>query len=310
MPDTHQAGRQDVEKEPPDELLGMEGHGLLRVGISTIPVRERDAVVGGVEDSGIGNGRTVRVAAQIREDAPRRRERALGINDPPFMTYRGEQLSKAERGGARKIQFSGAVGGVQKVEKLGAKDDSQGRDGEQKAGACRRPAVFVVAKRAAGNDAVDVIVTAQCLIPGVEHPEKTDASLQVGATEIDQGFGDRLEENADQEFRIPHKQRIQFMGNGKDQVEVAHGQEFLFPTLKPAVCCGRAALGTVSVAAAVVEGRFGAAVVTPLHVPAQCGCPAGLDGAENFPMNRRQLPGLAVVFPIQTEHVGQFPSRP
>ena len=99
------------------------------------------------------------------------------------------------------------------------------------------------------------------------------------------------------------------MGDREDHVEVARWKKLLFVPLKPAVGCGGAALGTGSVPARIEAGMFGAAGVTPLHVPAQHFGAAGLDGTDHFQVGGGYLSGPAVVFSMQTEHIGEFPAR-
>ena len=120
--------------------------------------------------------------------------------------------------------------------------------------------------------------------------------MQVRTAEIGQGFRDGLEENGNQDFRTHQKQWIQFVRNGKDQVEVTGWQKFPLTLLKPAVGCRGAALGTGSVPAGVEARMFGAAGVTPLYVPAQHFGAAGLDGTHHFQVGGGYLSGLAVVF--------------
>ena len=54
---------------------------------------------------------------------------------------------------------------------------------------------------------------------------------------------------------------------------------------------------------------FGAAGVTPLHVPAKHFGATGLDGAHHFQVGSRQFAELPVVFSVKIKHVGEFPSE-
>jgi hypothetical protein len=47
-------------------------------------------------------------------------------------------------------------------------------------------------------------------------------------------------------------QRVQLMGQGKDDVEVGHAEQILFAPCQPALACLSLALGTVAVATGVV----------------------------------------------------------
>jgi len=45
MPDLDEPVGKDVQQEPPDELVGIQGHDLRRVVVRVIPPPERDLVV-------------------------------------------------------------------------------------------------------------------------------------------------------------------------------------------------------------------------------------------------------------------------
>ena len=202
------------------------------------------------------------------------------------------------------------MSGVEEVEELGAEDDAESTDVKQEIGTSRDPSRPVEADRAARNQAVEMVVTAQGLIPGVENGEKSDLAVQVRAAEIEQGFRDRFKEDGNQHFRVDQKERIQFVGDREDQVEVTRWKKLLFAPLKPSVRCSGAAFGTGSVPAGVERGMLGAAGVTPLHVSTQHFGAAGLNGAHDLQVGGGQLAGLPVVFSMETEHVGEFPARP
>ena len=61
MTDAHESGRQDVEQEPADELVGVERHGLLLAGVLAVLVGEGDVLGIDLENPVIGNGGAVGV---------------------------------------------------------------------------------------------------------------------------------------------------------------------------------------------------------------------------------------------------------
>ena len=261
----------------------------------------------------IGDGCPVGVAAQIGEHGFRRSKGLLGVDHPFLLANRGGELFESRRFGQRhgvawKGEFAFLMSCGEKIQKLGAENDAESRDGKQEIGTGREPSRSVEAERAAGNQTVKMIVTAESLIPGVKDGEKSDLAMQVRAAEIGQGFRDGLEEDGNHDLWVHQENRIQFVRDREDHVEVTRWKKFLFVPLKPAVRCGGAALGTGSVPAGVEAGMLGAAGVTPLHVPAQHFGAAGLDGAHYFQVGSGQFAGLPVVFSMKTEHAGEFPA--
>ena len=59
----------------------------------------------------------------------------------------------------------------------------------------------------------------QGLIPGVEHGEESDFAFQVGSSEIGKSLGNGFEEDVEQNFLIDEYQRVQFVGQGEDQMD-------------------------------------------------------------------------------------------
>ena len=315
MTDTHEARRQDVEQKPADELTAIERHGLLLTGVLAVLVGEGDVLWIDIKNPVIGNGGAVGVAAEIGEHGFRRSKGLLGVDHPLLLADGGEELFESrrvgqQRGVACKGEFAFLMSCGEEIQKLGAEDNAERRDRKQEIGAGCDPSRSVEAERAAWNQTVKMIVTAESLIPGVKDGEKSDLAMQVRAAEVGQGFRDGLEEDGNHDLRVHQENRIQFVGDREDHVEVTGWKKFLFVPLKPAVRCGGAALGTGSVAARVEARMFGAAGVTPLHVPAQHFGAAGLNGAHHFQMGSGQFAGLAVVFSMKSEHVGEFPARP
>ena len=67
MPDPHEALGQDVEQETTDELLSIEVHDLLLVGVRGVAVAEGDAIVLDAQDTMVRDGDAMRVGAEVGE---------------------------------------------------------------------------------------------------------------------------------------------------------------------------------------------------------------------------------------------------
>ncbi len=81
---------------------------------------------------------------------------------------------------------------------------------------------------AGGNDAVDVRMKLQALIPAVKHAEETDLGSKVPrvASNLQQGLGAGVKEQViDQPF-VLQRERSQFPRQREDGMDIASGQQF------------------------------------------------------------------------------------
>ena len=83
---------------------------------------------------------------------------------------------------------------------------------------------------AGGNDAVDVGMKLQALIPAMEHAEETDLGTEMPwiAGDFRQGLSARVKEQVIDESLVLQGERGQFARQSEDRVDVAIGQKFPF----------------------------------------------------------------------------------
>ena len=79
-----------MEQEPPEKLLGGDGHQTLLAPVGIIFPAECDLAVGKVHDPVVGDGNAMRVAGQIVEDMFRSSERPFGIHNPVVTMQRSQ----------------------------------------------------------------------------------------------------------------------------------------------------------------------------------------------------------------------------
>lgn len=139
---------------------------------------------------------------------------------------------------------------------------------KEEIGSCWNPAGAVESERSTRDQTVQVKMIQQSLIPGVEHGEESDFAFQMGSGEIGKSCGNGLEEDVEQNLLVDEHERIQFMGNRKDQMEVANRKKFGLLCLKPLFSSGRPTLGTMPVATRVETGPFKAAGIASLQMTA------------------------------------------
>src|SRR5512144_2517658 len=91
----------------------------------------------------------------------------------------------------------------------------------------------------------------QRLAPGVEHGRETQVRAEVVAPESQHGFGGGAKEQVIERLLVLGNERVELVGQSKDQVEVRDGQQQAGLGTEPVLAVGGLAGGTVAVAAAV-----------------------------------------------------------
>jgi hypothetical protein len=104
------------------------------------------------------------------------------------------------------------------------------------------------------NDAVELRVQTQVLAPRMQDDEEADFSSEVPGVggNFEHGLSAGAEEKIVEQPWVPPTQRVQLVGQCKDDVEVRYAEQVLFASCQPTVASLRLAFGTVSVAAGVI----------------------------------------------------------
>jgi len=111
-------------------------------------------------------------------------EGRLGVDDPvvtkqyPQPGGEGAWLRKV-RQVAVELKLASMEGVAESSDELAAKDTAQYADGKKEGTPGGDPAGMVRGKAAGGNDAVDMGMKLQALIPAVEHAEESDLGSEV-----------------------------------------------------------------------------------------------------------------------------------
>src|SRR3984957_20358907 len=143
---------------------------------------------------------------------------------------------------------------LQEIEKLAAEDAAEDLDREEEGIFRMNPARVAWIETARGNDAVEMRMQSQVLSPGVQNAEEADLGSEVLGVGrnfehgLSAGAGEEIVERAG----VVVTERIQLVGQGKDDVEVGHAEQILFAPCQPAQACLSLALGTVAVATGVI----------------------------------------------------------
>jgi hypothetical protein len=143
---------------------------------------------------------------------------------------------------------------LKEIEKLAAEDAAEDFDGEEEGILGMNPAGVAWVETAGGNDAVEMRMQSQVLSPGVQDAEEADLGsevLGVGGN-LKHGLSGGAEEQIIEQPWIALTERVQVVGQGKDDVEVRYAEQVLFAPCEPALTRLGLALGTVPVATGVI----------------------------------------------------------
>ena len=97
-------------------------------------------------------------------------------------------------------------------------------------------------------------------------------------------FGYGTEQQAVADPWVLQGEWCKLLGEGKDDVTVRNGKQFLDSLGEPLISSDGLTLGTMSVAARVVCDHTTGAMIAFLNVAAQSGSAAGADVTERFPL--------------------------
>jgi len=192
--------REDVEEEAANELVGVERHCLGFVADAVILPAEADAAVLAGEETTIGDGDAMGIAAEIVEHLLGSAERAFGVDDPGDAAQGGKVAGEGGRFGecgeiAEEAQPAVRERIEQAFEEKAAVEPREDVDWQEEAGAAGDP-TSIGREAAARHDAMDVRVMGQGLAPAMQDRDHADLGAEmfgIGADGADR-LGRGLEE--------------------------------------------------------------------------------------------------------------------
>jgi hypothetical protein len=141
--------------------------------------------VGQRNQSMVGDGDAVSIAAEILQDVLGSAEGWFGVDDPIFAEERTQPGSE-ELGMGQRCEFSGQVQVPAFEDRLQASDElateypPQHRNGKEETWVGSNPAGVITGESASGNDTVDMGMQLEFLVPGVQHAEEADLGSEMG----------------------------------------------------------------------------------------------------------------------------------
>ncbi len=128
------------------------------------------------------------VAAEVVEQMLGRAERLFDVDVPMFFSQSFEQQAKVGSisqgsGFAWEDKLLLIEGLLEKVEELTAEDDAEGFDTEEEVFASGNPTSLIERQSSLGDEAVEVEVVLELLVPGMQDTDKAWGSPKVSASE-------------------------------------------------------------------------------------------------------------------------------
>src|SRR5665213_984888 len=159
--DAYEAAWQQVEQKAAQELVDRQSHEPLLVGVRGISPAEGDVALLKGDQSAVGDGDAVGVAAEIAQRVFRSSEGRLGIDDPVVAEQGSEPCGEGPwfrhwREVAIELKLVLAEGGLQSGDELAAKDPAEHLDWQEEPVARWDPAHVIGSKAASGGHAVDM----------------------------------------------------------------------------------------------------------------------------------------------------------
>ena len=231
------------------------------------------------------------VRAEVAERVLGSAEGTLGVDDPVVTEQDSEPCSEAAWFRERcevavELQLAFTERRLETGEELAAEDASEHLDRKEEGAARADPAGVIRCQSASGDDAVNMGMVLQTLVPGMEHAEEADLRAQMPriACDLEQRGGTGSKEQAIDHLLVLQCKRSQFTRHREDRVDVAGRQQLPLSLLEPADAGVALTLRAVPVAARVVgDGRVSAAEAL-VAVAAESGRPATRDRDQHLLM--------------------------
>src|SRR5258708_4270731 len=215
--DAHEAAWQQVEQEAAQELVDRQSQQSLLVGVRGVSPAEGDVALLKGDESAVGDGDAVGVAAEIAQRVLRSPEGRLGVDDPVVAEQGSEPCGEASwfrqwRKVAVKREPVLVERRLQSGDELAAKDPAEYLHRQEEPVARRDPMGVVGSEAARGGHAVDMGMMLESLVPGMEHAEEADLRAEVAgiASNLKQGCGAGLEEQAVDHALVLERERREF----------------------------------------------------------------------------------------------------
>ena len=222
--DALEPGWQHVRQKAADEGVARQAFGALLARMVAITHAKQYLAVAHGDQSFVGNGGLVRIAAEVVEHLGRSAQRFLGIDDPVMTTQRRQQAGPVCAVAYRaKTQRVARL--LERIDELLAEHLRQGLDRKQEVRLAVYP-LSALAERTVGHQRVHMQVAQQVLGPRMKYQRQGQRAAEptrIGA-EFEQRLRARGEQDVGDEPEVAAGQAVQCVRNSKHQVHIGHRQ--------------------------------------------------------------------------------------
>ncbi len=293
----------DMAQPAIDEFRSGQSHGLSFATVLAVLVVKGHPAVLVSDDSLVADGDSMGVAAEIAKDLLGSGHGRLGVDDEILGRGATQEEASCVLGQGEETLREMVIEGF---EELPSKDLRELPHGQEEAWPGGDPARLVQAQTASGDDAVDVWVIPEMLIPGVENGDEAGSRPKMLSAHLDHGLTDRFKQERKRSARVAPEERNEAVRDGEDLMEIGNGDQVFDLGLDPKRLIETLTLGTVTIATGVVERTFAPAVIASLQTPAQSAGAARHHVAGDPSLVVAQARNLSQV---PFENVGQLRSR-
>ena len=202
---------------------------------------EGDVAIGESDQPAVGDSDAMGVGAEIAQHMFRSAEGPLGVDDPVVAEQHSQPGSEGARLGQRQqaaveLKLTSLKGVAKSGDELAAEDAAEHADGQEEGAPGGDPAGVIRRETAGGNDAVDMRMKLQALIPAMEHAEEADLGSEMPriAGDFKQGLSAGVKEQVVDEPLVLQGEWGQFARQSEDGMDIASGQQFPLARLEPA----------------------------------------------------------------------------
>ena len=187
-----------------------------------ILIPEADPAICNGCDARVGDSHPVSVSGQIFKDMLRISNGFPDTDDPFVFIESVFELLVV----SLNIQFSTSDSPCEEIDELTPKDQGEGFLVKEVLILARDPLFALFIDSASNNEAVEVKVGLEQLIPGVQYSHKTQFTTKLVFPELEEGLGGSLKECGEHHRFVFQDDRVQLMWEGEDEMEVGFREEF------------------------------------------------------------------------------------
>ena len=312
MPETPKAAGEPMPQEAAETCVGVACQSLDTMALTTVPVGKADPPIPHVEDPRVGDGDAMGRAADIVQDVGRACQGRLGVDDSCF----GVELPPKLREVRRRSQGEGALnarhgaGGAkmgQRLAALPAQDRAQGSPRTQEAGIGRHPARPVGSECASRQEAMDMAMRPQGLIPGMEDHGTPELPAEVAPPTLHARLTRRVDQQGQQRSLVHEDEGVEVVWHGKHQVAIRHRQPRGLAVRNPLDLGQRLTRGAVTMATGMRRVPLEPTAGTVFGVPSALRRPADLDVVPHLLLHGWYGMVTAGRLPVEADEIGDCP---